>query len=95
VHLYLALLETTVPAEIHVDEKGGHGFGLKQGNTLPGMTDWKARAIDWLRGRVGGGEALDRVAALERGDETVTGTRSSRNVRTISPRPAPPGKDGL
>ena len=45
-HLYLALLEPKVPAEIDVYEKGGHGFGLKQGSTLPDMTDWKARAID-------------------------------------------------
>lgn len=50
-NLYLKLLEAKVPAEIHVYEKGGHGFGLKAGNTLPGQLDWKARAIDWLRSR--------------------------------------------
>lgn len=50
-NLYLALLEAGVPAEIHIYEQGGHGFGLKAGNTLPGQLDWKARAIDWLRGR--------------------------------------------
>lgn len=50
-HLYLALLAAKVPAEIHVYEKGGHGFGLKAGNTLPGTLDWKDRAIDWLHGR--------------------------------------------
>ncbi len=48
-NLYLKLLEAKVPAEIHIYEKGGHGFGLKAGNTLPGQLDWKARAIDWLR----------------------------------------------
>lgn len=47
--LYLALVEAKVPAEIHVYEKGGHGYGLKAGNTLPGTLDWKLRAIDWLR----------------------------------------------
>ena len=50
-NLYLKLVEAKVPAEIHIYEKGGHGFGLKAGNTLPGQLDWKARAIDWLRGR--------------------------------------------
>jgi acetyl esterase/lipase len=48
-NLYLELVKAKVPAEIHIYEKGGHGFGLKAGNTLPGQLDWKARAIDWLR----------------------------------------------
>ncbi len=50
-NLYLALLEASVPAEIHIYEQGGHGFGLKTGNTLPGQLDWKARAIEWLYNR--------------------------------------------
>jgi len=50
-NLYLKLVEAKVPAEIHIYEKGGHGYGLKVGNTLPGQLDWKARGIDWLRGR--------------------------------------------
>lgn len=50
-NLYLKLLEAKVPAEIHIYEKGGHGFGLKAANSLPGQLDWKARAVDWLRGR--------------------------------------------
>jgi acetyl esterase/lipase len=49
--LYLELLKAKVPAEIHIYETGGHGYGLKASNTLPGQLDWKARAIDWLRGR--------------------------------------------
>lgn len=51
VNLYLELVKAKVPVEIHIYEKGGHGFGLKAGNTLPGQLDWKARAIDWLRTR--------------------------------------------
>ncbi len=47
--LYLELVKAKVPAEIHIYEKGGHGYGLKASNTLPGQVDWKARAIDWLR----------------------------------------------
>ena len=50
-NLYLKLVEAKVPAEIHIYEKGGHGYGLKAGNTMPGQLDWKARAIDWLRSR--------------------------------------------
>jgi hypothetical protein len=42
-------VEAKVPAEIHIYENGGHGYGLKAGNTLPGQLDCKARAIDWLR----------------------------------------------
>ncbi len=48
-NLYLKLIEAKVPAEIHIYEQGGHGYGLKPGNTLPGQLDWKDRAIDWLR----------------------------------------------
>jgi acetyl esterase/lipase len=51
VNLYLELVKAKVPAEIHIYEKGGHGYGLKARNTLPGQLDWKARAIDWLRTR--------------------------------------------
>ena len=50
-NLYLELLKAKVPAEIHIYEKGGHGFGLKAGNSLPGQVDWKDRAIEWLRSR--------------------------------------------
>lgn len=50
-NLYLELLKSKVPAEIHIYEKGGHGFGLTAGNSLPGQVDWKARAIEWLHGR--------------------------------------------
>jgi len=50
-NLYHKLVEAKVPAEIHIYEAGGHGYGLKAGNKLPGQLDWKARAIDWLRAR--------------------------------------------
>lgn len=50
-NLYLKLLEANVPSEIHIYEKGGHGFGMKSGKALPGQVDWKTRAIDWLHGR--------------------------------------------
>ena len=50
-NLYLELVKAKVPAELHIYETGGHGFGLKAGNVLPGQLDWKGRVIDWLRSR--------------------------------------------
>jgi len=49
--LYLALLEAKVPAELHIYESGGHGFGMQKRDNAPGTSDWPNRAIDWLRGR--------------------------------------------
>lgn len=49
--LYLALLENKVPAELHIYEKGGHGFGMNARAGAPGTKDWSARAMEWLRGR--------------------------------------------
>jgi len=49
--LYLRLVEAKVPAEIHVYEKGGHGFGMRPRAGTPGTADWLPRALDWLRGR--------------------------------------------
>jgi len=49
--LYLALLENKVPAELHIYEKGGHGFGMNARPMAPGTRDWSARALEWLQGR--------------------------------------------
>lgn len=49
--LYLTLLEAKVPAEIHIYEAGGHGFGMQKRDNAPGTSDWPNRALDWLRGR--------------------------------------------
>lgn len=48
-HLYLELVNRNVPAEIHIYEKGGHGFGMRSRAGATGPTDWQQRAIDWLR----------------------------------------------
>ena len=48
--LYLALLEAMVPAELHIYEAGGHGFGMQKRDNAAGTSDWPNRAIDWLRG---------------------------------------------
>jgi acetyl esterase/lipase len=47
--LYLELLNRKVPAELHIYEKGGHGFGMRPRPGATGPTDWSNRALDWLR----------------------------------------------
>jgi len=44
---FLALKQAGVPAELHVFQQGGHGFGMLQ-RGLP-VHDWPARCADWLR----------------------------------------------
>ena len=46
VQLYLKWLEAKQPAELHVYEKGGHGFGGKKQN-LP-VDTWIERFAEWL-----------------------------------------------
>ena len=49
--LFSALLDAKVPAELHVYERGGHGYGLRRREQAPGTGDWPARLVDWLGGR--------------------------------------------
>jgi acetyl esterase/lipase len=51
VTLFGALLDAKVPAELHVYERGGHGYGLRRREQAPGTGDWPARLVDWLGGR--------------------------------------------
>ena len=44
---YEALNNAGVPAELHLYEKGAHGFGMTPG--LGPTSDWPARCEDWLR----------------------------------------------
>ena len=46
---YQALRAAHVPAELHVYEKGPHGFGLRQ--DLGPTSTWPSRCEDWLRFR--------------------------------------------
>jgi acetyl esterase/lipase len=49
VEFYLALRRAKVPAEMHIYEKGQHGFGL---NKEPGpVSTWPDRCADWMRAR--------------------------------------------
>jgi acetyl esterase/lipase len=49
--LYAALKRSDVPAELHVYETGGHGYGTRD---RPGSNigTWTDRATDWLRRRL-------------------------------------------
>jgi acetyl esterase/lipase len=47
VNFFLALQKHKVPAELHVYEKGGHGYGLAAGK--PGLDSWPDRLRAWLR----------------------------------------------
>lgn len=49
--LFGKLVEARVPAELHVYERGGHGYGLRRREHAPGTGDWPARMLDWLRTR--------------------------------------------
>ena len=47
INFYLALRKANVPAEMHIYETGGHGFGL--GKEKSAASSWPARCADWLR----------------------------------------------
>ena len=44
----LALKKAGVPAELHLYDTGGHGYGLRPVDEHP-VTSWPARCEDWLR----------------------------------------------
>jgi acetyl esterase/lipase len=46
---YLALKKANVPAEMHIYEKGGHGFGPGVGKGA--ASSWMLRCSEWMRGR--------------------------------------------
>ena len=50
VNFYLALRKAKVPAEMHIYEKGGHGFGIGRNRTVAGIS-WQNRLGDWLCSR--------------------------------------------
>ena len=56
--LYIALKRANVPAELHIYESGGHGYGLRE-TELP-VTSWPDRMEEWMR-RL---ELLDPEAAV-------------------------------
>ncbi|MDB5230606.1 MAG: hypothetical protein JWN76_1411 [Chitinophagaceae bacterium] len=46
IQFFMALKKNNVPAELHIYEKGGHGFGLHNTTT---DDQWFDRAINWLK----------------------------------------------
>ncbi|MHC4229024.1 MAG: alpha/beta hydrolase [Planctomycetota bacterium] len=49
ISFYLALRKANVPAEMHIYEKGGHGFG--PGAEKGAVSSWMTRCSDWMHGR--------------------------------------------
>jgi acetyl esterase/lipase len=49
IEFYMALKSNKVPAEIHIFDKGGHGFGMRK-NNLP-VDHWPELFMDWLKSR--------------------------------------------
>jgi acetyl esterase/lipase len=49
VRFYMALLKAHVPAEMHIYQHGGHGFGMAYLD--PALSSWPGRLADWLRVR--------------------------------------------
>ena len=47
IYFYLAMREAGVDAEMHIFEKGRHGFGLAPDD--PVLSGWPALAADWIR----------------------------------------------
>lgn len=45
---YQALKDNSVPAEMHIYPKGGHGFGLGIGKGY--LETWTDRLVEWMRG---------------------------------------------
>jgi len=48
IFFYLALRKAKVPAEMHIYQKGRHGFGLGQKHGA--VSSWPLRCADWMRG---------------------------------------------
>lgn len=46
VAFYSALIANNVPAELHIYQKGGHGFGMNNKTT---KDQWMERCINWMR----------------------------------------------
>lgn len=46
--IYIALKEQQVPAELHIYQNGGHGYGLRPRERSV-ISTWPDRATDWLR----------------------------------------------
>jgi len=67
---YLALRKAKVPAELHIYDKGYHGFGLATPDRARGnkaLGSWPRRCKDWMEGR---GLLKPKTASNEKKPET-------------------------
>jgi endo-1,4-beta-xylanase len=48
--LYIRLKTAEIPAEIHIYNSGGHGFGVRPTSTKP-VNEWPEVFVDWLADR--------------------------------------------
>jgi acetyl esterase/lipase len=51
IYFFLALRKAKVPAEMHIYERGRHGFGLGGRRAPAGTKTWPDRCADWMRAR--------------------------------------------
>jgi dipeptidyl aminopeptidase/acylaminoacyl peptidase len=49
IRLYQSLVDHGVPAEMHLYESGGHGYGMAESDET--LSSWMDRLSDWLKGR--------------------------------------------
>ena len=47
--LYRALREAGVPAELHIYDEGGHGFGVRKSGRP--VSNWSERCAEWMKQR--------------------------------------------
>ncbi len=49
INFYLAMKAAKAPAELHIYEQGGHGYGLRK--THDAVSTWPDRCMDWMKSR--------------------------------------------
>jgi predicted amidohydrolase/acetyl esterase/lipase len=69
--LYRALRDAKVPAELHIYDQGGHGFGVRK--TRRPISNWPERCAEWLKQR-------GVLPAGPRGNELTRHDRPPRKV---------------
>lgn len=47
--LYRALRDARVPAELHIYDQGGHGFGVRK--NAGAVSSWPERCAEWMKHR--------------------------------------------
>ena len=77
--LYRALRDAGVPAELHIYDEGGHGFGVRK--TGRPVSNWSERCAEWLkqRGILPAGVHGNKLASHDRPPrKVIVGTTMTR-----------------